>query len=305
MNDTYLVSTSFGRYFLRVSRHGWRTESQLQSELKFVRGLDQKGVSVAQPIASKSGSWVVPLAAPEGLRYCTLFTAVEGREFRKTEADSFLYGQAVAAFHDASSGFKPDGARPLLDSRYLVYEPMEAILAQLRDRDAEFNYMAGLVSRLRDRIEAAATAGIEFGFCHGDLWGGNAHLCGKMVFFFDFDCCGFGWRAYDIATFRWWHLRDGRGERLWRAFQAGYCSRRHLEELDRNAVPLFVVARALWHQGLHEVNADDWGARWINRQERSACLKRLRKIEEMCLASVTACFSGRSTRKGSRRGSST
>ena len=44
---------------------------------------------------------------------------------------------------------------------------------------------------------------LDYGFCHGDFHGLNAHKNNKGITFFDFDCCGFGWRAYDIAVFRW------------------------------------------------------------------------------------------------------
>jgi thiamine kinase-like enzyme len=42
-------------------------------------------------------------------------------------------------------------------------------------------------------------AGLEIGFCHGDFHGGNACQKDGSFTFYDFDCCGWGYRAYDLA----------------------------------------------------------------------------------------------------------
>jgi Ser/Thr protein kinase RdoA (MazF antagonist) len=84
--------------------------------------------------------------------------------------------------------------------------------------------------------------------------------------FFDFDCGGFGYRAYEAAVFRWGRLHNAKdtADEGWQAFLDGYATRRRLAETDLAAVPLFVVARQIWLMGLHCANADDWGARqWL------------------------------------------
>lgn len=72
---------------------------------------------------------------------------------------------------------------------------------------------------------------------------------------YDFDLCGYGWRAYDIAEFRLAREIHSRHdpeevERLWDAFLRGYCSVRSLSENDLAAVPVFVAIRQLWLFGL-------------------------------------------------------
>ena len=72
---------------------------------------------------------------------------------------------------------------------------------------------------------------------------------------YDFDLCGYGWRAYDLAEFRLAReVRLGHDaeklEQLWSAFIDGYHTVRKLKEKDWKSVPLFVGVRQLWLMGL-------------------------------------------------------
>lgn len=81
------------------------------------------------------------------------------------------------------------------------------------------------------------------------------------------DVCGFGWRAYDLAVFSWGAAlsKDRLGksdediEKLWTAFLHGYLERRHLSEVDIQAIPVFVAIRHIWFLGIHPGNWDNWG----------------------------------------------
>ena len=50
-------------------------------------------------------------------------------------------------------------------------------------------------------MERLPISALQPGFCHGDASGGNAHISGRTITFFDFDCCGCGFRAYDVAVY--------------------------------------------------------------------------------------------------------
>jgi Ser/Thr protein kinase RdoA (MazF antagonist) len=66
-------------------------------------------------------------------------------------------------------------------------------------------YRFEVLSREHDRASfRSSREDLEVGSCHGDLHGWNAHIDQNMALtVYDFDCCGVGWRAYDIAVFRW------------------------------------------------------------------------------------------------------
>jgi Ser/Thr protein kinase RdoA (MazF antagonist) len=160
--------------------------------------------------------------------------------------------------HTAANDFVSQHARFQLDLRHLVDQPLAALRPFLAHRPDDWAYLQGFANRARERIANLPVGQLEWGFCHGDLHGGNAHIDErKTITFFDFDCGGPGWRAYDIAAFR--QGPQGRQDEAWEAFLKGYTERRSLSQLDLAALPWFVALRHLWLMGLHAANTPDWG----------------------------------------------
>ena len=87
---------------------------------------------------------------------------------------------------------------------------------------------------------------------------------------FDFDCSGYGWRAYDVAVFLWsrgWGFdRAERASRArqWDAFLEGYHAVRRLSDAELRAVNHFVPLRHLWLLGVHARLDADFGRRWLS-----------------------------------------
>jgi Ser/Thr protein kinase RdoA (MazF antagonist) len=125
--------------------------------------------------------------------------------------------------------------------------------------------MQWFAGRLRERIEALPVSALERGVCHGDLQGyhAKAGVAGRLTFY-DFDCGGYGFRAYDLAVFLWCCRLEEAVEARWLPFLQGYGQTRQISELDVEAVPLFVCARYLWHVGVHAQNAPEWGAGFLD-----------------------------------------
>lgn len=69
------------------------------------------------------------------------------------------------------------------------------------------------------------------------------HFQGDQVTLFDFDHCGYGWRAYDLAPF--YHAPDA----LQKAFFQGYETLRPLTQGERDCLPIFAKLRMLWDAG--------------------------------------------------------
>jgi Ser/Thr protein kinase RdoA (MazF antagonist) len=225
--------------------------------------LDRKGVPVAAPIARKDGGFLRALCAPEGTRHVALFNYARGRELCHDEEQNYRYGRAVAEVHAATDDFTSHHRRFELDLHHLIDQPLAAIQPFLAHRPDDWTYLQRIADMLRERIVSLPAERLERGFCHGDFHGGNAHIDDQAtITFFDFDCGGPGWRAYDIAVFRWGP--QGRNDDAWSAFLKGYTERRALNQLDLAAVPLFVAIRHIWLLGLPTGNSRDWGCGWIN-----------------------------------------
>jgi Ser/Thr protein kinase RdoA (MazF antagonist) len=277
LNDSYLVESTRGRHVLRVYRAGWRTAEEIAYEMAALEYLGGKGVAVALPVRRRNGAVVDWLPAPEGTRAAALFTHAPGRELDGSVEDSRRYGRAVASIHVATDDFETGHERFALDLEHLLTEPLAAIRPFLRHRPADLDTIERLAGLVRRRVAALPAGEMDRGFCHGDFHGDNAHIEGDTVMMFDFDCCGPGWRAYDIAVFRWRWGDYEAGEARWTAFLEGYRSLRPIGEADLAAVPLFVVARAIWLRGLHAANTADWGRSWLNDAYWDRLLKGLRE----------------------------
>lgn len=265
LNDTYIIKTTTDRnYIFRIYRLGWRTLSEILYELDVLAHLSRKHVPVSTPLPDKNGRFTRTLPAPEGTRHAVLFTYAPGKEPSFEEAHAIHYGKAVANIHSAMHGFMSDHARFSLDLDYLIETPLKAIAPFLAHRTEDLDYLKKLGDTVHQQLALLPIEALDKGFCHGDIHSWNANMTNDgVVTFFDFDCCGPGWRAYDLAVFRWSARHYGREHERWEPFLKGYQAERNLKDLDVNAVPLFIGIRHLWLMGVHAANADDLGFGWV------------------------------------------
>ena len=298
LNDTYLVTTAEVRYVLRVYRYQWRSLDDILYELDLLTHLQRKGAPVSSPIPRKDGSFTHLLHAPEGDRYAVLFTYAPGvpRSFPLEEWYVRLYGQSVAEIHNALDDFSSPHTRFPLDLDYLLDRPLRAILPLLEQRADDAHYLQHLAGFLKAQVTLRRSA-LEQGACHGDFHGQNCHLSDQQLTFFDFDCCGPGWRVFDLATFRWNAKLSGMDDTSWTAFLEGYTSRRPMNERDLEAVPLFVAIRHIWLLGLDTGNGDDWGYGGLDGNYFDWGLTFLRDWEAEHLTGMQPSLAGTDTRE--------
>ncbi|WIV21101.1 phosphotransferase [Paenibacillus polygoni] len=259
MNDTYLMKTTKVNYVFRVYRADRRSEySEVAFEIELLTYLDGKGIPVSLPIADQSGNFIQTLNALEGNRFGVLFSFVEGTERSIDDEEiSHLFGKSVADIHTKTDGFQSEFTRQPLDLAYLIHQSFVSIEPYMNHRSVDFEWLRTFAKQLEERLLEFPLEELDWGICHGDLHGNtNVSFKEDMSYtHYDFDLCGFGWRAYDIAEFRLARevrLRHDpdKLERLWNAFIEGYQSVRSLSEKDLQAVPMFVGIRQLWLMGL-------------------------------------------------------
>jgi Ser/Thr protein kinase RdoA (MazF antagonist) len=118
--------------------------------------------------------------------------------------------------------------------------------------------------------------------------GWNACESNGAFTFYDFDCCGWGYRAYDLAVFPWaFATRQNTTDRIkamGRAFLKGYVRRRTLGATDVDAIAAFVAIRQIWLLGLHISIGDRFGWGWINDDYFDRQFKVLRDWEKNWLS---------------------
>jgi len=293
LNDTYKVECNNGdTYFLRVYRAGWRSRDEIETELAILLHLAQRKVSVCAPVSRRNGEVLTPLECAEGRRWAALFAGAPGKEVARdgyTDELAGLYGEAAAAVHAAADDFQGRRLRTALDLGELLDRPLQALTSTIAHRPDDVAYVNELGERMRQRIQGMA--GLEIGFCHGDFHGANACVKDGVFTVYDFDCCGWGYRAYDLAVFPWaFAIRQLPTERIaamGRAFLAGYQRRRALGPADVDAITAFVAIRQVWLMGLHISIGDTFGWGWINDGYFDSQLKILRDWEKDWLSRPT------------------
>lgn len=284
VNDTYLIETASERYVLRVYGVGYRTKGEIEFELSALLHLHSHGVAVSTGIKRKDGQDIHLIQAPEGERIGVLFTYATGSElsYRVNGAETaFAYGKAVARVHTATEDFITSHVRPALDATVLVDEPLKAITALLAERPDDVRYLEALADQFKSWMDHLSKLELDRGFCHGDFHSENAHinLSGDITFF-DFDCCGLGWRAYDLAVFRWNSILVGQEDSRWPSFVQGYKEIRSISDSDIEATGPFVAIRHLWLLGLHAKSTRSRGHAWMNSRYFNHQLDFFRKWEK-------------------------
>jgi Ser/Thr protein kinase RdoA (MazF antagonist) len=204
------------------------------------------------------------LSAPEGERLTALFQWADGVEPRYDNAlHAESYGRLAAALHEASDGFPSDASRPRLDIEGWLDTPLQQLRPAIESRPDVAKYLDGLAKRIRTRLSGLDEECSAWGFCHGDLHCGNVRLDEHALTLIDFDCCGTGWRAGDLATFRWAARLRGFEQVAWPPFVDAYLTLRPQARAWIGQVLLFVIMRQLWLMGLRVANSPETGAEFF------------------------------------------
>jgi len=254
MNDTYIIETTDGKFVFRVYRNKWRSnDSEILFEIDLLNYLFNNNLNVSLPIKSTTNAYILKITAPEGERFGVLFTLVEGQPLRLDCTDTcYLFGEEAAKLHVISNSFQSDYKKAVMDMKFLIDQPLAIINRHLGRRPKDIQYLTSVGGYLKDRIMELDN--LDWGICHGDLHGYNAHIHENKIAHFDFDLCGFGWRSYDLSVFKFTLDLSGDNEdkkaEQWAAFLNGYQNYKHLNENELKAIPIFVGVRRLWLMSL-------------------------------------------------------
>lgn len=246
-NDIYQISTGTRQYALKLYRKGWRDREEILGELSAVRHVARKGVSVALPVCRSDGGFITRISAPEGPRQAVLYDWATGRIPRYTNANhTFSYGSMLAKLHLAAADLPTERPRRRFDCAQLLELPARRISERLTDMPSATKRFDALVNRMRQRLNSAEAQLDDWGFCHGDVWAGNARIDGCQIVLLDFDFCGWGWRVGDLASFRRQALEQGLEDEAWEPFIAGYLETRPDAAESLKFVRLFMILRHFW-----------------------------------------------------------
>jgi Ser/Thr protein kinase RdoA (MazF antagonist) len=253
LSDIYVIHAQGRKYILRVSHSHWRSRADILFELEFLDFLHTQNIPIAYPLKTNDGQLCLEIEAPEGKRYAALFIYAPGSipVGDLNERQSANLGATVAQVHQASIGFQSQYQRSPLNLDTLLDEPFAKISAFLGHRPTELSHLFRVISQIKYQLSALQMLPPYWVVCWGDPHSGNAHFTpDNQITLFDFDQCGYGWRAFEIAKFLQISLRAGMGRKIRDAFLQGYQTVQALTDYETASLKSLTQAAHIWVWGI-------------------------------------------------------
>jgi Ser/Thr protein kinase RdoA (MazF antagonist) len=205
-NATFSVETQSGvKYALRININSTRTIQNMLAEVEWVRQLNRtSGVHTPTPIANLTDQYIVSkLHADSGQTlYGVMYTWLDGEEIGDEPTMEQLHevGKAIAYLHQESNDFalSTEVELPRFDDFFWGTQ------------DYLFSDKSLLTTEERDLIQQAHDLIMQFTkdlyakspvhIIHADFHGWNLMWNEGKLSIFDFDDCGFGLEAQDLAV---------------------------------------------------------------------------------------------------------
>ncbi|WP_455204024.1 phosphotransferase enzyme family protein [Kaarinaea lacus] len=286
LHDNYLLAENDKEYILRLYRNDWRSLEDVRFELGLLNHLHSSGCAVAYPLTTTSGTLHTSISFPEGTRQADLFSYAKGNApgTDLSPPQSQILGEAVAQIHVTTDQFSPTGTRQEMDLEYLLDASLNALKGFLSKKQyADITQISKTIKQQMPTIERHSPC---WGICIGDVNASNFHLDNNnAITLFDFDQCGYSWRAFEIGKFFSTILNRESKQLLMQAFLQGYQKVRSLSDNEKTAIPLFVKAAIIWVMAIQVYNAEIIGHKWLNLEYWQKRINKLLKLDNDAIIS--------------------
>ena len=241
-NETWLA----GPLVLRLHRQGYHRPEEIASELAWLTALqDLPGLRCVRPIPGAQG-----LVTEVAGRFLVAFAAIRGQELQPGDDLARWFaplGEITARLHlQSRQWIPPKGfSRKSWDVETILGDTPHWghwRQAQGLDRDGEA-LLARATMTLAERLHGYGTGPETFGLIHADLRLANLMTDGESLTAIDFDDCGFGWWAYDLAAALSFIETDPRLPDLITRWCEGYERVAALRPEDRAMIPALIFLR--------------------------------------------------------------
>ena len=281
LSDVYLVKCDRETYILRISHHHWRSRNEIEFELNFLNFLHQHNLPVAYPIPTERGELFVTIPALEGDRYAALFPFAQGSvpigDLDRPQAE--IFGETLAKLHTVSQDFDSGKSSKILDLDYLLNDSYEAIAPFLSHSPEELAYLEQTIVEIRTELAQLPQTSPYWSVCWGDPHSGNSHFTSEnSLTLFDFDQCGYGWRAFDVAKFLQVGLNAGMSRYVRESFLTSYQDVNPLSEIELNCLQALTQTAHIWNWG---INIEGAAVHCWSRLDRAYFRRRLETLKRL------------------------
>jgi Ser/Thr protein kinase RdoA (MazF antagonist) len=258
-NATYMVKnkqTGSPAGVLRISRPGYHTLSELESEMKWLRQInDYTPLIVANPITGIDGETIQQVEGPDqNIYFCIVCDFLEGEEPDENDPvkivkDFEVLGETTAYLHRQASIW--NGVKSI-DRIEWTYDNLIGETA-MWGRWQRFPQMTGdtegfldqCCKVIRKRLARYGRSPQNWGLIHADLRLANILVDGETIKVIDFDDCGFGWKLHDLASAISFIEHKDIVPDLINAWLRGYKKVMPLADTDFEEIDTFIMLRRL------------------------------------------------------------
>ncbi len=246
-NATFSVETESGtKYALRININSTRTVENMKGEIEWVRHLNRtSGINTPTPIATLDDQYIVSgLHADSGQTlYGVMYSWLEGEELgdEPTLSQLLEVGRAIATLHQESADFalSADAALPTFNDFFWGTEDFlfsrKSVLSDV-DR-ASIQQAHDQIMKYTNELYQNSPVHI----IHADMHGWNLMWNEGQLSIFDFDDCGYGVEAQDLAVTLYYLDTPEQDE----ALLNGYKSVRPLPTYSAKAMKALLLQRRL------------------------------------------------------------
>ena len=258
-NATYLVrNKTSGKAdgVLRVSRPGYHDLEELQSEMKWLKQINEyTPLIVANPIPALDGTTVQQVKGADGnIYFCVICEFLTGsnpvldNEEQLVATFKFL-GETTAYLHRQTEIWNGTKTLKRINWDFDTIIGKNAAWGDWRDypeitpkAEVLLNEVEKIIEKRLSRYGKTST---NWGLIHADLRHTNLLIDGDQIKVIDFDDCGFGWHLHDLAAALSLIEDKPFAPKLVNAWLSGYKKVLPFTDTDFEEIDTFIMMRRL------------------------------------------------------------
>jgi Ser/Thr protein kinase RdoA (MazF antagonist) len=258
-NATYMVknkNTGKKDGVLRISRPGYHTLEELESEMKWLKQINEyTPLIVANPIKGVDGKNIQTVKGIDGKDYfCVICEYLPGAAPDENNEEQmvkqFKYlGETTAYLHRQTEIWNGTARLNRIEWTYDTIIGEHAAWGDWRDfpeMTPKAEAMLTDVSKIiKKRLEKYGKNENNYGLIHADLRLANLMIEGDQIKVIDFDDCGFGWHLHDLASALSFIEDKPIVPKLVNAWLSGYKSVLPFTDTDFEEIDTFIMMRRL------------------------------------------------------------
>lgn len=258
-NATYMVKnklTGEKDGVLRISRPGYHTIEELDSEMKWLNQINEyTPLIVANPIKGVDGKDIQKVTGIDGKEYfCVICEYLSGEapdeNNEKQMVKQFKYlGETTAYLHRQTEIWNGTARLDRMEWTYDTIIGNHAAWGSWKDfpemtPKAE-NMLSEVSKIIEKRLHRYGKNENNFGLIHADLRLANLLLEDDQIKVIDFDDCGFGWHLHDLASALSFIEEKPIVPKLVNAWLEGYKKVLPFTDTDFEEIDTFIMMRRL------------------------------------------------------------